>query len=106
MLIHPWDASSDREWREWLGEHQFGQLIAVDADARPIVVPAPFLFADDRILLHLARPNPIWPALELRGEAMLSVVDDYAHVPGTQQPKPICYSDKWPATTWQMTMPR
>ncbi len=85
MLIHPWDAAADREWREWLVTGpQFGQLIAVDADARPIVVPTPFLFdGDETVLLHLARPNPVWPALEQRGEATLAVVDDYAHVPGT-----------------------
>jgi len=85
-LIHPWDAAGEQEWRDWLVRHQFGQLIAVDADCRPIVVPAPFLFRGDRVLLHLARPNPVWPALELRGTAMLSVVDDYAHIPGTWRP--------------------
>jgi transcriptional regulator len=87
MLIHPWDAGTDEEWRTWLTDHQFGQLIAVDADARPIIVPTPFLLAEDRILLHLARPNPIWPALEQRGEAVLSVIDDYAHIPGTWRPR-------------------
>jgi transcriptional regulator len=87
MLIHPWDAGSDPEWREWLTGRQFGQLIAVDADALPVVAPTPFLFdGRDRILLHLARPNPIWPALEARGVAMLAVVDDYTHVPGTWRP--------------------
>ncbi|HEX4704172.1 MAG TPA: FMN-binding negative transcriptional regulator [Pseudonocardiaceae bacterium] len=88
MLIHPWDAAGDREWRAWLADgREFGQLIAVDEDARPVVVPTPFLFdGDETVLLHLARPNPIWPALELRGTAMLTVVDDYTHVPGTWRP--------------------
>lgn len=88
MLIHPWDAAADDEWRDWLAGRQFGQLIAVPADLRPIVVPAPFHFdGADTVLLHLARPNPIWPALELRGTATLAVVGDYAHVPGTWRPK-------------------
>lgn len=88
MLIHPWDSAFDQEWRDWLAAgRQFGQLIAVDADVRPIVVPAPFFFdGDETVLLHLARPNPIWPALEARGEATLAVVDDYAHIPGTWRP--------------------
>lgn len=88
MLIHPWDAADDAEWREWLvGGPQFGQLIVVDEHARPIVVPTPFLFdGDATVLLHLARPNPVWPALRRRGEATLAVVDDYAHVPGTWRP--------------------
>jgi transcriptional regulator len=88
MLIHPWDAAADQEWREWLATGpQFGQLIVVDADARPIVVPAPFVFdGDETVYLHLARPNPVWPALVRRGEATLAVVDDYAHIPGTWRP--------------------
>lgn len=88
MLIHPWDAANDLEWREWLAQRQFGQLIAVDADARPVVVPAPFWFdGDATVVLHLARPNPVWPALELRGEATLAVIGDYAHVPGRWRPR-------------------
>jgi transcriptional regulator len=88
VLIHPWDAAADQEWRAWLTTGpQFGQLIAVAEDLRPIVVPAPFYFdGDETVLLHLARPNPVWPALELRGQATLAVVDDYAHVPGTWRP--------------------
>lgn len=88
MLIHPWDSAADQEWRAWLSTGpQFGQLIAVAEDLRPIVVPAPFYFdGDETVLLHLARPNPVWAALELRGTATLAVVDDYAHVPGTWRP--------------------
>lgn len=89
MLIRSWDASTDAEWRAWLATGpQFGQLIAVGADCRPVVAPAPFLFdGDATVLLHLAKANPLWPALELRGEAMLTVVDDYAHIPGTWRPQ-------------------
>jgi transcriptional regulator len=85
MLIHPWDSGTDSEWRSWLSDgHDFGQLIAVDAECRPIIVPTHFQFdGESTILLHLARPNPIWPALELRGEVTLSVLDDYAFIPGT-----------------------
>ena len=85
MLIHPWDSATDAEWRAWLSAgHDFGQLIAVDAECQPVIVPTHFQFdGQDTIRLHLARPNPIWPALELRGEVTLSVLDDYAFIPGT-----------------------
>jgi transcriptional regulator len=85
VLIHPWDSATDAEWRGWLSAgHDFGQLIAVDAECQPIIVPTHFQFdGQDTIRLHLARPNPVWPALELRGEATLSVLDDYAFIPGT-----------------------
>jgi transcriptional regulator len=37
---------------------------------------------------HLARPNPLWPALEANPEVLLSVVDDYVFVPGPWQAPP------------------
>ena len=84
MLIHPWDAAETAEWREWLAEgHDFGQLIAVDNDYRPVIAPTHFQFdGADTIRLHLARPNPLWRVWETRPEATLSVVDDYAFIPG------------------------
>ncbi|MFI6522741.1 FMN-binding negative transcriptional regulator [Spirillospora sp. NPDC050679] len=85
MLVHPWDAASDdREWREWLaGGRDFGQLIAAGRDRElPVVVPTHFLFdGDATVRLHLARPNPVWAALEERPRALLTVVDDYVYAP-------------------------
>ncbi|MGP4017954.1 FMN-binding negative transcriptional regulator [Saccharopolyspora sp. 5N708] len=84
MLVHPWDSAlDDQEWQQWLTDgHDFGQLVAVDPDRRPIVQPVHFVFDDDRVLLHLARPNPIWRALEHDPRCLLSIVDDYAFIPG------------------------
>ncbi|MEW9555643.1 FMN-binding negative transcriptional regulator [Nonomuraea sp. NPDC050783] len=89
MLIHPWDAARDGdEWRTWLRTHDFGLLAANGVDGGPpLVVPTHFLFDetgdDDRILLHLARPNPVWAALEANPTVVLSVHDDYAYIPST-----------------------
>ncbi|MGH3972309.1 MAG: FMN-binding negative transcriptional regulator [Pseudonocardiaceae bacterium] len=87
MLVQPWDAAiNDDEWQSWLADgHDFGHLITNDSSSRwPVVVPTHFVFDGDReIIIHLARPNPIWPALERCSFAMLSVVDDYAYVPTT-----------------------
>lgn len=83
MLIHPWDAArDDAEWREWLSEHDFGQLIAGGAGRDlPVVTPAHFAFDGDRtVVTHLARPNPIWPLLEEHPRALLTVVDDYTYI--------------------------
>ncbi|MFC7103266.1 FMN-binding negative transcriptional regulator [Nonomuraea rubra] len=84
MLIHPWDAAlDDEEWRSWLRTRDFGQ-IAVNgvAGAPPVVVPTHFLYdGDAEVLLHLARPNPIWAALEANPVAVVSVHDDYAYIP-------------------------
>ncbi|GAA3120825.1 MULTISPECIES: FMN-binding negative transcriptional regulator [Nonomuraea] len=84
MLIHPWDAArTDDEWRTWLSARDFGQIAVngVDGDP-PVVVPTHFLYdGHDHVLLHLARPNPIWQALEANPAAVVSVYDDYAYIP-------------------------
>ena len=85
MLIHPWDAALDPdEWRAWLaGTDRFGLLAVADRDPMraPFLVPTHFTAADGELLLHLARPNPVWPHLEAAAEVRLAVIGDYAYVP-------------------------
>ena len=86
MLIHPWDAARDTdEWRTWLASTgRFGTLAVnnLDPDEAPLLLPTHFTVAgDDELLLHLARPNPVWPHLEAAGRVRLAVVDDYAYIP-------------------------
>lgn len=84
MLIHPWDAATDAEWRAWLlAGHDFGQLVASGRDRDlPVVVPTHFLFdGEATVLLHLARPNPVWQAIEENPHVLLTVVGDYGYVP-------------------------
>ncbi|MEV0321759.1 FMN-binding negative transcriptional regulator [Streptomyces sp. NPDC050658] len=95
MLIHPWDAPhSDAEWRQWLAGHDFGQLAVNGLPGEPPhVQPAHFAYdaghgPHGRVILHLARPNPLWPALEADPDVLLSVVDDYVYVPGPWQAPP------------------
>ncbi|MFF0865173.1 FMN-binding negative transcriptional regulator [Nonomuraea sp. NPDC003560] len=86
MLIHPWDAArDDDEWHTWLATRDFGQLAANAPDGGPpVVAPTHFLFdaAAGEVLLHLARPNPVWAAIERDPAVLLSVHDDYAYIPG------------------------
>jgi transcriptional regulator len=86
MLIHPWDAATDdTEWRHWLeSTPHFGVLAVNNADpARaPLVLPLHFALKADEILLHLARPNPVWPHLQAAREVRLAVTGDHAYVPG------------------------
>lgn len=89
MLIHPWDAARDEaEWQEWLARHDFGQL-AVNGPpgGPPWVQPLHFRYDAEpgpygEVVTHLARPNPLWRDLEARPRVTLSVVDDYAFIPG------------------------
>lgn len=85
MLIHPWDAALDPvEWQDWLAStDRFGVLAVnnLDPAQAPLVLPTHFTVAGDELLLHLARPNPVWPHLEAAPEVRLAVVGDYAYVP-------------------------
>ena len=84
MLIHPWDAAvDDDEWKTWLASRDFGTLIASGRDRPvPVVVPTHFVYDGvQTVLLHLARPNPVWRAVEENPHVVLSVVDDVAYVP-------------------------
>jgi transcriptional regulator len=48
----------------------------------PVVVPTQFALASaDLVLLHLARPNPIWTALAENPTVLLSIAGDWAYVP-------------------------
>lgn len=82
MLIHRHDEGSDVESRLLLASHDFGQLIAPGADRDvPVVVPTHFIFdGDDRIAFHLARPNPVWAAIEENPTVLFTVVADWTYV--------------------------
>ncbi|MFE9173916.1 FMN-binding negative transcriptional regulator [Streptomyces kebangsaanensis] len=92
MLVHPWDAPrEDTEWQQWLTTHDFGQLAVTGPPGEPpLVQPLHFAYDTERgeAVTHLARPNPLWPALEANSQVLLSVVDDYVHVPGPWQADP------------------
>ncbi|GES30238.1 FMN-binding negative transcriptional regulator [Streptomyces angustmyceticus] len=89
MLIHPWDApTDDAEWQQWLAAHDFGQLAVNGRPGEPpLLQPLHFSYDPSRreAVTHLARPNPLWAALEDRPTVLLSVVDDYTFIPGPWQ---------------------
>jgi transcriptional regulator len=85
VLIHPWDAALDpAEWQAWLDStDRFGMLAVNNLEPAhaPVVVPTHFTRAGDELLIHLARPNPVWPHLEAAAEVRLAVIGDYAYIP-------------------------
>lgn len=94
MLIHPWDAARDaEEWRTWLAAtDRFGMLVVnnMDPTHAPLVLPSHFTInsGGDELLMHLARPNPVWAHLEAAEEVRLVVIGDYAFIPGHWRAKP------------------
>ena len=84
MLIHPWDAgASVQEWTSFVRAQGFGHLVAAGRKRDvPVVVPTQFALASPSlVLLHLARPNPIWAALAENPQVVLSVAGDWAYIP-------------------------
>jgi transcriptional regulator len=90
VLIHPWDAAlDDEEWRAWLADgHDFGQLVVNGLPGQPpTVVPTHFCVDGTVLLVHLARPNPVWANIDADPNVVVTVVDDYAYVPTTWRAK-------------------
>lgn len=85
MFIHPWDAGLDEaEWQTWIAEgHDFGLLSVNGLPGRPpAVVPTHFTSDGNHLLIHLARPNPVWESIEHDPHVTFTVIGDYAFVPG------------------------
>ena len=84
MLIRPHDdAHADDEWRDLVSGHPFGTLIAPGTNRElPVVVPTHVHFdGADTIRLHLAKPNPVWPALLENPRCLFVVVAAVTYVP-------------------------
>ena len=86
MLIHPWDqGTSTDQWMSFVRDQGFGHFIAAGRQRDvPVAVPTQFaLRSPDEVVLHLARPNPVWDALTENPRAMLSVAGDWAYIPSS-----------------------
>lgn len=83
MLIHAWDRGGERESLAFVRDHEFGQLVASGRDREiPVIVPTQFVLVDDRtVVLHLARANPVFSAIDENPEVVLSVVGDWSYIP-------------------------
>jgi transcriptional regulator len=84
VLIHPWDAgASEEQWTSFVRAQGFGHLVAAGRGREvAVVVPTQFaLVSAELVVLHLARPNPVWAALEENPAALLSVAGDWAYIP-------------------------
>jgi transcriptional regulator len=84
MLIQPHDRDDDpARWRAFVVAQGFGHLIASGAGRDvPVAVPTQYVLGEDEVILHLAAPNPILPALVENPKALLSVAGDWAFIPG------------------------
>lgn len=60
----------------------------LDPAQAPVLVPTHFTVTGKELLLHLARPNPVWPHVEAATEVRLAVMGDYACIPGYWRAQP------------------
>jgi transcriptional regulator len=84
VFVAPVDATRGQsEWREFVGLHPFGHLVARGRPDRefPVVVPTQFVLAGSTVWLHLVRGNPVFDALAENPRVVLSVADDWTFVP-------------------------
>ncbi|MFE1547843.1 FMN-binding negative transcriptional regulator [Streptomyces sp. NPDC058718] len=91
MFIQPWDAGLDEaEWQTWIAEGQDFGLLSVNGlpGQAPVAVPTHFTSDTDHLLVHLARPNPVWTAIENDPNVLFTVFGDYAFIPGPWRTKP------------------
>jgi transcriptional regulator len=90
MFVPRPDAASLSEVWQFVRAHGFGQLIAPGAGRDlPVVVPTQYVVRETGelpdpglVVLHLARPNPVWAALTENPRCLLSVAGDWAYIPG------------------------
>lgn len=85
MLIRPHDdgTADDSRWREFVNRQGFGQFVAGGRDRDvPVVVPTQFVLDGDRVVFHLAAPNPALAALAENPRCLMSVAGDWAYIPG------------------------
>lgn len=83
MLIRPHDAGTDdQQWRDFVTAQGFGQIAVQGEGDVPTVVPTQFVLVGDQVRFHLAKPNPIFAALEATPRAVLTVAGDWAYIPG------------------------
>ncbi|MGH9489602.1 MAG: FMN-binding negative transcriptional regulator [Terriglobales bacterium] len=89
MLIHPWDVPLDEaEWWEFARAARLAHLVAPGSGRElPIVVPTQYLLlgapAAPEVVLHLARPNPVFAAIEESSKVILSIAGDWAFIPAS-----------------------
>ncbi|MEV0023957.1 FMN-binding negative transcriptional regulator [Streptomyces atroolivaceus] len=91
MFIQPWDAAlDDAEWQTWIADgHDFGILSVNGLPGQPpVVVPTHFTAEGTTLLIHLARPNPVWRAIAADLNVTFTVTSDYAFIPGPWRTKP------------------
>ena len=85
MLIRPHDAvaNDDARWRDFAVDQGFGHFVVSGGGAVPVVVPTQFTLLENEVQFHLAKPNPVFAALEATPSAVLSIAGDWAFIPGS-----------------------
>jgi transcriptional regulator len=58
-----------------------------DPAEAPILIPTHAVLEGPDLLVHLARPNPVWSHVAAHPRVLFSVIGDYAYIPSTWRAK-------------------
>ncbi|MFJ6770508.1 FMN-binding negative transcriptional regulator [Kitasatospora sp. NPDC091257] len=88
MLARCWGPG--RRPGTWIADgHDFGLLSVNGLPGHPpAALPIHFACDGQNLLIHLARPNPAWKAIEHDPNVTLTVTGDYAFIPGPWRAEP------------------
>lgn len=103
MLATPADEPIlDQEWRDFLNQQDFGQVIAPGPNGQiPVVVPAHYCYDGDRTIeLHLHRENPVWTAIRANDRVVFAVIDAHVYIPSTWNAEDPSAADWAPPTSY------
>ncbi len=71
------DSGAIREFVDLIGG---AELITVGADGYPQATLLPIIWRDDRVIAHMARPNPQWKSIAPNTPALYSVPGGQAYI--------------------------
>jgi transcriptional regulator len=89
VLIHRWDEPAHPDdWWHFAMTPQLGHFVAPgDGRPLPVVVPTQFVMVGEpakaEVWFHLARPNPVFDALEEAPCGLLSLAGEWAFIPSS-----------------------
>jgi transcriptional regulator len=83
MRESPIDAPlNETEWKDFVRDRSFGDLVAWGDGFPPILVPLHFAFDGHGVVdFHLHKANAVWEILTSQPRAILSVTDAIAYIP-------------------------
>lgn len=84
MYVPPYNAMDDEsQMRAFVAEIGAAQLVTVGSDGYPAATLLPIIWTADRVIAHLAKPNPQWRSLKPDSPALFVCQGNQAYISPT-----------------------